>query len=280
MGRFSDVLFTADYDRTLSDHRDAVPQSNIDAIREFMAEGGLFCLNSGRSIPMLRPKAALVPTNAPCLCYNGAACYDFAADRLLGAAPLPDSAQSLLDELMRLDIPFGIEVQRLDSHYSLRASARDRLLTWQGITPRAGEDGVPLPWMKIVLCITERDNVLSSHVTPEQSALMDRLQAEAERICGETCYVVRSLPLLLEIGTRGCDKGSAARKLAEALGRRVLVCAGDAPNDRQMLEAADYAFVPRDGNEQMRALPGVRITAPSDAGCIADAVRMLTERMR
>lgn len=275
MGIFSDVLFTADFDRTLSDHHDIVPQRNIDAIRQFMAEGGLFCINSGRSIPLLLPKLDLVPTNAPCLCYNGAACYDFATGKLLYAHPLPQEAPTLLEKLVQSGGDFGVEIQRIDGHYSFRTSSRDPFLKKQGITPISAKDGAPLPWMKLVLCVSEREDIFSASLTDEQERRMRRMEETVERICGETCYVVRSLPPVLEIGVRGCDKGTAARQLADSLGRKVLVCAGDAPNDRQMLTAADHAFVPADADSEMLALAGPHRTVPSGEGCIADAIDQL-----
>lgn len=275
MGKFSDILFTADFDHTLSGPDGSVPQSNIDAIRYFIAEGGRFCINSGRSLELLRGKLEIVPVNAPCICFNGAACYDYATETLLYAVPLPDNAPELVQKLLNLGQDFGIEIQRLDGHYSCRASGRDTFLRQQGITPVAATQDLPLPWIKLALCGTDREDVLSGQATPAQDARMTQLRQQVLELCGDTCYVVRSLPLLLEIGSRKSDKGMAARRLADSLGRRVLVCAGDAPNDLQMLENADIAFVPSDAAAQMLTLPRVRITAPSGEGCIADAIAQL-----
>ena len=38
-----------------------------------------------------------------------------------------------------------------------------------------------------------------------------------------------------------------ARELQKKLGRKILICVGDAENDLSMMEGADYAFCPRDG---------------------------------
>ena len=42
-------------------------------------------------------------------------------------------------------------------------------------------------------------------------------------------------------------KNAAARQLQRELGKKILVCVGDAENDIPMLEGADYAFCPADG---------------------------------
>ena len=74
---FSDVLLTADFDRTLTDTEGKIPQRNLDAIEYFMANGGTFTMNTGRSLPMARDNVlAKVPMNAPAILYNGACWFD------------------------------------------------------------------------------------------------------------------------------------------------------------------------------------------------------------
>ena len=116
MGKFDRVLFASDFDHTLSDMHDRVPPENVEAIRYFMAEGGIFTIASGRSIPTLRPKVALVPTNAPCIVYNGAACYDYAADRLSDPRPLPREVFPL-SAALRARVPQErVELQTAEAH--------------------------------------------------------------------------------------------------------------------------------------------------------------------
>ena len=60
MGRFSNVLLASDFDHTLTDMSGQIPARNLEAIAAFQAEGGIFTVASGRSIPMFRKKAAAV----------------------------------------------------------------------------------------------------------------------------------------------------------------------------------------------------------------------------
>ena len=57
MGRFSNVLLASDFDHTLTDMSGQIPARNLEAIAAFQAEGGIFTVASGRSIPMFRKKA-------------------------------------------------------------------------------------------------------------------------------------------------------------------------------------------------------------------------------
>ena len=76
MPDFSDILLTVDYDRTLTGPDGTVPQRNMEAIEYFIAHGGAFTVNTGRSIPMARAFIGKVPVSAPLLLYNGSAAYD------------------------------------------------------------------------------------------------------------------------------------------------------------------------------------------------------------
>ena len=83
MGKFSDILLTVDYDRTLTAPDSSIPERNLEAIRYFMENDGAFTVNTGRSVPMIQVFRDRVPVNAPLLLYNGSAAYDLAAEKLL-----------------------------------------------------------------------------------------------------------------------------------------------------------------------------------------------------
>ena len=50
MAKFSDVLLTSDYDRTLTAPDASIPEKNLEAIRYFMENGGAFTINTGRTV--------------------------------------------------------------------------------------------------------------------------------------------------------------------------------------------------------------------------------------
>ena len=94
MGMFSGVLLATDYDDTLYDSTGAISQENRQAIARFVAEGGRFCISTGRSyinfaIQMERER---LPVNAPVILSNGASIYDFARQESLWLKFLPQQA--------------------------------------------------------------------------------------------------------------------------------------------------------------------------------------------
>ena len=49
MGKFTGVLLATDYDDTLYDSAGTISRENRQAIEGFVAQGGLFCISTGRS---------------------------------------------------------------------------------------------------------------------------------------------------------------------------------------------------------------------------------------
>ena len=278
MGKFTGMLFTCDFDHTISDHQGNVPQNNIEAIAYFIREGGRFCLNTGRSIPAARTRALQIPCNAPCLLYNGAACYDYKEEKLLFSHPLPQEASRLMPLLKFPDT--AIEVQGLEAHYSSAPiPSREPMLRQAGMQSVI-TDSPPLPWMKIILCGLQ-GSVLEGRdgVSREELAYFDRLEEKIRRTWGEDYYVTRSMSRIIEIGNPHCTKATGARELAARLGCHTLICAGDAPNDTPMLLEGDYSFCPTDSHPEVLSLPGIIPTASAGEGAIAAALCRLEERL-
>ena len=64
------------------------------------------------------------------------------------------------------------------------------------------------------------------------------------------------------------SKIKAARKLQHRLGKKLLVCVGDAENDISMLDGADYAYVPADALLKDR----YETVCPCAEGAVADVI--------
>ncbi len=275
MGKFSNVFFASDFDHTLTGQDNVLRERNLEAIRYYMSEGGVFTVASGRSIPLFRKRAALVPVNAPCILYNGGACYDYRDETLHYAHPLPDFAMDVVREAQRLDPTLCVEIQGVDNHYVFGYSAlRDAFLRSEGFSPVYAAGAVPKPWMKLTVCAGLTADPDKLVFTAEDAVRFAAVEQGLKDFCAGRCYVTRSMPYIIEIGNPACSKGAAARALADRFERKILVCAGDAPNDVSMLDAADLAFVPEDCDEALRDKPYIK-AAPCGDGAVADAIDRL-----
>ena len=78
----------------------------------------------------------------------------------------------------------------------------------------------------------------------------------------------RACARILDLHAKGCSKLNSARALQARLGRKILVCVGDAENDATMLDGADYAYCPSDGVVADR----YENVCPCGEGAVADVI--------
>lgn len=273
MGLFDDVLLTVDFDRTLTARDSSVPQRNLDAIRYFMKNGGAFTVNTGRSVPMSAENIiGKIPVNAPLLLYNGSADYDTETGTLSRYVEIPLDPAEVLTDIQEKFPQLHVEVQGLQAHYLLRknpgweAYNRHNQCAWDYVTA----DTVPLPMVKFSVYGEFRKNTVAGmfEATEEELEEFSRLTAYIQENYGHAVDTFRACARILDMHAKGCGKLNAARALQKKLGKKILVCVGDAENDLTMLEGADYAFCPSDGVVADR-FPNV---CPCDEGAVAEVI--------
>ena len=178
MALFSDILLSVDFDRTLTAPDSSIPQRNIDAIEYFMAEGGAFTVNTGRSVPMCRGGLLEVPVNAPLLLYNGSAAYDQRQGRLTQIHPL-DLDIRVLEDLQARFPELNVEVQAADAHYLFKKNAAwERFCDHNGCPWAYAEaEKIPGPFLKFTFYGRFHDETVASMYegTPEELAAVEVL---------------------------------------------------------------------------------------------------------
>lgn len=250
MALFEDVLLTVDFDRTFTGPDSRIPQRNLDAVRFFMDNGGHFTVNTGRSLNTFRKHLASIPVNAPVLMYNGSAWYE--NGQLVNLKPIDLDLWQTVDRVLQEFPQFNLEIQGVDTHYLINPQpefvAFYNKLGWGHATPQMGEDLGP--FLKFALAgspATGSSTVATLFTSSAQEkAAFDAAQARIEALFGDKVATFRAAPRIVDVHAKGVSKIAAARELQRKLGKKLLVCVGDAENDLSMLEGADYAFCPAD----------------------------------
>lgn len=246
------VLFS-DLDGTLFNSSGVVSPENRAAIERYIAFGGMFAVSTGRE-----PKNALrfigdLPQNAPAVVLNGAAVYDFAAEKYLRCWFM--ERQGLLPFLRALlrDYP-AMELQAYTPdgirYCTPPETAHPQLLALhqpcEFTTLQALAD---TPFFKFFLFVP----------AAQDASLMDRLRE------GEAAGLYRHVPGTTDVGGRisyhelispAVSKGSAIRFLRDhpALRGRTILAAGDFWNDYELLQEADIAVAPSNAIDEIKAL--------------------------
>ena len=250
MAIFSDILLTADYDRTLTAPDSTIPQRKLEAIRYFMDIGGAFTVNTGRSLPMTRVVRDKVPVNAPLLLYNGSAAYDLEAKQFSFYHEIQMDMWETIRECFELFPDLTVEVQGVDAHYCFTENPGwEAFSRCQQCDYAFAHPGDNLgPFLKFTLYGQFRDVTVADmyNGSEEERRRMDAAEQLLRQRFGEHCEIFRAATRIIDIHAKGVSKARSARELQQKLGRKILVCAGDADNDLPMMYDADYAYAPAD----------------------------------
>ena len=278
MGRYSDILLTVDFDRTLTAPDSTIPKRNLEAIEYFMAQGGAFTVNTGRSVPMYSSLMDAVPVNAPLLLYNGSAAYDKEKGRLSFCTPIDLDWRKAVAQLRELLPDLTVEFQGTKHHYIFEENEMWKQFCIHNSCPWGYADFADDlgQFLKFSVYGEFRDVTVADlyQGSAEERARMD----EAERIIADTfgdkVSVFRAATRIIDIHAAGVSKGKSARRLQKELGRKILVCAGDARNDLTMLRDADYAFIPADAT-----ISGFERVCECAEGAVADIIEKKLEEI-
>lgn len=271
MGKFSDILLTVDFDRTLTAPDSTIPRRNLEAIEYFMANGGAFTVNTGRSIPMYSSLMDVIPVNAPLLLYNGSAAFDKEKEELRFCQLIDLDWRRVIRRIRELLPDLTVEFQGTKAHYIFEENGM-----WQRFCIHNGcpwgfaglEDDLG-PFLKFSLYGQFREPTVA-HLfdgTAAEFARMDEAAAIIEAEFGDKVQVFRAAGRIIDVHAKGVGKGKSARRLLKELGRTHLVCVGDAQNDLNMLRAADFAYTPADAT-----IEGFDRVCECAEGAVADVI--------
>lgn len=246
---FSDILLTVDFDRTLTAPDSTIPARNLEAIAYFMDNGGKFTVNTGRSTATFWQYLNTIPANAPFLLYNGSAAWENGVLKQCVTIDLP--VWETMEAVKNLYPSLNLEIQGDELHYLVNTTdamvALYENLQWRYTKAQWGQDIGP--FLKFSLFGQPRKPVVGDmfDTTCADVSVFDEAEKTLRRLYGDKVEVFRAAPRIIDVHAKGCSKLRAARNLQAALGRKILVCVGDAENDLPMLEGADFAYCPSDG---------------------------------
>lgn len=267
---FSDILLTADFDRTLTDPAGNVPARNIEAIEYFMANGGAFTVNTGRSLPQSAQVLHAVPMNAPFLCYNGGLVID--GDQIISQQIIDLPLEQTLRAVCEAFPDLNVDLHGIRAHFGFQPVGcweeyyKARNMEYHLAAP--GADYGPFLKFNVYGQLHDDSFYQVFFGTPEQIARIDEAEQWLKSTYPDKLTVFRAGARVLNIHAPNVSKIRAARQLQQQLGRKHLVCVGDAENDLPMLEGADFAFCPSDGTVADR-FPNVCCCAD---GAVADVI--------
>lgn len=264
MGKFNGTLLVSDLDGTFFGRGTSIPQRNVDAVRYFMENGGLFTICTGRSVSAAKRIAADIPKNAPGILFNGAMIYDFDTDRVLynDGIRVPQAVELVKSANARFPDTQSVIFQAdklFSTTHEQQTAVADALCMKSIYEPHA--EHIPFPWYKILF-----------GGTPEELA---QISAFLKEKTYPQLTIVNSSPVLLEVLACSLNKGTGLKRLAQMLdiSPDKVFAVGDYYNDEQMLKTAGTAFLPENAPAELKKL-GTVVCSHLD-GAVADVIAAL-----
>lgn len=268
MGKFDGILLCTDLDDTLLTTDKRVSEENSRAIEYFKAEGGLFTFATGR-VPMgARLMLEYVHPNAPMICFNGAAIYDFEQNKMLWSRSLDADAVKAVEYIDNMFDFVGLEictdekiyfskVNRIVEEHQILEKLPDNFLDYHDI---------PETWKKVLFMVE------AEQVQQIRSAISDAPFADKYTF-------VQSSPWYYELLPKNASKGEGLLQLADLLNidRSHTIGIGDNENDLTLVKMAGKGVAVANAIQQIKDAADY-ITVDNNSHALAAVIRALENK--
>ncbi len=230
--KYDGIVIFSDLDGTLLDDKRELSKENLDAITNFISQGGRFGVATGRMERTTTVKIPDLYMNVPSIFFNGAMAYDTNSKEVLYKTTMPDDLRPVLKKIMAEYPETCCEINMHGKAYVFNPNdiVREQLDREGLEVEEAPWEDIPGEWVKILF--------LDKHET------LEKIKADLEKLSRTDLNIVFSENELLDIMEKSASKGAALHKLKSIYGDswRLLVAIGDNDNDLEMIRAADLGI--------------------------------------
>ncbi|HIV11305.1 MAG TPA: HAD family hydrolase [Candidatus Faeciplasma avium] len=265
---YSKLIFVTDMDGTLLTKNKGVSKRNLELIRRFQSQGGLFGLATGRPVHTTRRYLDILTPDLPLILYNGCIVYDHKTNSIVHGDYLPDAARDILKDIYSRFPGIAPEIFTFEAQYYLNLNEAERWhheIVKVSYIKKSSGDEVQEPWCKLLFA----DGI----------EVINELSLYVKRFEGMGVRFVRSCPYFLEVLPEGVSKGSALKRILESpyYEGRVISSAGDYDNDIEMLKASDISFCPSDSLQSVKDSATHVLGGTCEEDVVAEAIEALSK---
>ena len=242
---FKNIIFMTDLDGSLLTDEKIVHPKDLAAIERFREGGGIFTIATGRGYSMAKRVAEEICPNVPCVVFNGAAVYDFGADKFLWRCEIgSENAREFIKRVTDKFPKVGVEVLCEQTVYVPFVNDFERKhLDMEGVVPDVRPlDEIPDGgWLKFLF-------------TADSTAI-DEIEKTFSEEKAEGVKRLRSAAIFYECLPEGVDKSRGFAELIRILGaeKRFSVALGDYKNDYAMIVNADLGAAVGNALDEVKA---------------------------
>ncbi len=262
-------LIVSDFDGTLANSQNEVPQQVVDAVNEYVACGGIFAVCTGRILPSILPRVRQMGLSGVVIASQGGQIAEISSGNIIKNSVFScEQACEICECLEELGV--NIQLYSHQGFYSTLPADEEHLNLYERIVGLKSQR-TDMPLSQFVKTVEPRFCKAAILVTPqERQKLYEKVNARLGTKYDVTC----SAKVLVEISPMGETKGSALKFLAERFNIPMdkTVAIGDNLNDITMVEAAGLGVAVGNGEEELKR--AADFVAPScDEGAVAFVIQ-------
>lgn len=269
MKKLNCKLIVSDFDGTLANSRNEVPDEVVKAINSYISDGGIFAVCTGRILPSILPRVRTLGLRGLVIACQGSVIADIQTGKLLRDVCFTNAQTAEICAALE-ELESNVQVYNNDGFYSDLPADEKHLNLYESIIGVQARHVQP-PLSKYVAGSQERFNKVAALCRPEDQ---EQLYAELLKRFGNKYDVTCSAKVLVEISPYGETKGRAVEFLAQHYGVKIgETCAvGDNLNDLSMIETAGYGVAV--GNAANGLIDRAKhVTVTNDEGAIARVIK-------
>ena len=276
MGIFDGCLLACDIDGTLIVN-DYIPQRNIEAIKYFVSEGGIFSLATGRTAGAVSCVTDKIDCVSPSIVANGRMIYDFQNDKTLFEVFVPCDDRKIVKAVLDGCKTVGVEAHCGKKVLVLRESketvAHKNYENLDTIILDYDE-ALKYNWNKVIYLFANDDesNTVKQIISgfEHNSQFVDTSAV----IDGRRRYYFEHVP-------KNISKAQTLKRLCKMLNIKKGCCfaIGDYYNDLEMLKTADIGAALADSPDEVKAAAAT-VVCDVKNGAVADFITKLERKTK
>ncbi len=273
--KFKNYILASDVDGTLMEQGYISPR-NFEKINEFVAQGGIFCIATGRCPAAMKHIVSQFDNLNNVIYYNGGMVYDYINKKILINKTLVDGDKKFFVDVSNKISEIGIEVYHGDQVYMVRESEGCRVHFEYEHIPieyASFEDVLDIPWNKIMTYYKKDYDEKN-------------LEKEIAGFLSDTCEFARAAGFIngefycgYEQLPKGANKGQGLLELANLLNvpRENIFAIGDYYNDIEMLNVAGISACPVESPDDIKEKVDF-VAGSCRQGAVADFIEYLQNK--
>ncbi|MCD8205026.1 MAG: Cof-type HAD-IIB family hydrolase [Clostridia bacterium] len=271
MKRINHPLILSDFDNTITNKQGIITGEVRDAINEYVAAGGIFCVITGRMLPAILPRVEEIGLKGLVAAYQGSMIVDLSTGIVLRENTM--SMDECLDICRRLEkIGRKINYYADEKLYTDWEKGDPQLESYCRATatePHCMEDGV-----KLSDYIKETGLRARKVITLVRKEERDEVFAMFKDMFGKDYDVTVSATTLVELSPKSDNKGTALEYIANFYGVPVseTVAVGDSFNDLPMIKKAGVGIAVKNAEPEV-VKAAAAVTVSCDEGAVARVIR-------